>query len=67
MKHSKVTRNIMIAVAVLALWVAQIACDSSENPCVNAACGLISPVTQIESQIINAVDSNPCDNISASC
>lgn len=38
-----------------------IACD--DNPCANGtACGLTSPVTSAEQAVINAVDSNPCDN-----
>lgn len=42
------------------------ACD--DNPCVNgSACGLTSPVTQVEQTIINAVDQDCTDNVLSGC
>lgn len=39
---------------------ALLACDDGPSP--DNAYGITSPVTEIENAVINAVDSNPCDN-----
>lgn len=59
---NKFKRNMMIALAVAALWVAQIACEDTPtgNP-------ITAPVTQIEQTIINAVDTDCSDNALSGC
>lgn len=69
MKANKSLRMQVLALAAVVTMLISSCNLKDNNPCANgSACGLTSPVTQIEQTIINAVDTNPCDNaLSGGC
>ena len=62
--YTNVIKVVMLVVMFFSFM--SMACDDG-NPCQDAACGLISPRTNSEQTIINAVDPDCSDNVLSGC
>lgn len=62
MNHKSVNAKIAVLLAVVVMFLAQMACDDGPTPPCANACGVTSPVTEVESAVQRMIQPNQ-DNI----
>ncbi len=68
MNTTKAYKNVIQIILAIGLFITAMGTACEDNPCADgSACGLTSPVTEVERAIINAVDDDCTDNVLSGC
>ena len=68
MNTRKAYTNVLKIALGIVLFLSAMGVACIDNPCANgSACNLTSPVTAVEQNIINAVDTDCSDNVLSGC